>query len=514
MSRSIALAPSGLAIEHIEAEPSRLVIVARPTSKTAACPTCGATSVQVHGRSQRSLSDLPAHGRRVTIRVWIRRFRCDMVGCGQKTFSERLDATASRPYARRTSRLEGIVHHLGLALGGRPGQNLAQRLFLPVSKDTLLRVVRRHALQPTGTPRAVGIDDWAWKRGHRYGTIICDLERHRIIDLLPDREAATVTAWLAEHPTIQVIARDRGAGYRQAATEGRPEATQVADRWHLMENASAAFLTAVQQSMHAIRIALGIGIVDPKRLTRAERRQHSGWLRRKNENAAILALATQGVAIKDIVRRTGRSRKLVRQVVRGSRMDVFRSRMHSLDPFIEQLETAWTGGCRNGAALWRQVRAAGFAGSLRVVTEWATRQRREAIDGHPSGKPPSARRIARLMTTEREQASTTSARTIAMIRTAVPVLVTARDLMDRFHAMVRHRKSGDLATWITEATSSLLASFATGIVADRAAVQAALDEPWSNGQTEGQNTRLKLVKRQMYGRAKLDLLRARLFGAP
>jgi transposase len=281
MSRSIALAPFGLAIEHIQAEPSRLVIVARPTSKTAACPTCGATSVQVHGRSQLSLSDLPAHGRRVTIRVWIRRFRCDMVGCGQKTFSERLDATASRPYARRTSRLEGIVHHLGLALGGRPGQNLAQRLFLPVSKDTLLRVVRRHALQPTGTPRAVGIDDWAWKRGHRYGTIICDLERHRIIDLLPDREAATVTAWLAEHPTIKVIARDRGAGYMQAATEGRPEATQVADRWHLMENASAAYLTAVQQSKHAIRIALGIGIVDPKRLTRAERRQHSGWLRRR-----------------------------------------------------------------------------------------------------------------------------------------------------------------------------------------------------------------------------------------
>ena len=128
-------------------------------------------------------------------------------------------------------------------------------------------------------------NDWAWKRGHRYGTIICDLEQRRIIDILPDREAATVTAWLAERPTISIIARDRGAGYIQAATEGRPEAIQVADRWHLMENASAAFLTAVQQSMRTIRTAVGAGVVDPTLLSCVERRQHAGWLRREEENA-------------------------------------------------------------------------------------------------------------------------------------------------------------------------------------------------------------------------------------
>jgi transposase len=182
----------------------------------------------------------------------------------------------------------------------------------------------------------VGIDDRAWKRGHRYETIIRDLERPRIIDVLPDREAATVTAWLTQHPSITVIARDRGAGYKQAATDGCPQGVQVADRWHLVENASAAFLNAERRSMHAIRKAVGTGAVDPASLSAAERRQHSGWLLREAENAAILALAAQGVAIKEIMRRTDKSRGLVRQVVRGARTDMFRSRMSSLDPFLAQ----------------------------------------------------------------------------------------------------------------------------------------------------------------------------------
>jgi transposase len=176
----------------------------------------------------------------------------------------------------------------------------------------------------------VGIDDWAWKRGHRYGTIICDLEQRRIIDILPDREAATVATWLAARPSIAVIARDRGAGYRQAASDGRPEAVQVADRWHLMENASAAFLTAVQRSMQAIRKAVGVGVVDPALLTSAEVRQHDGWLRREKENTAVLDLAKNGTTIKEIVRRTGRSRGLVRQIIRTDRADIFRTRMGSL----------------------------------------------------------------------------------------------------------------------------------------------------------------------------------------
>src|SRR3954453_20322607 len=151
------------------------------------------------------------------------------------------DEAVLAPRARRTGRLEMIVHHLGLALGGRPAASFAERLMIPVSKDTLLRVVRRRAQLPADTLTVIGIDDFAWRRNHRYGTIVCDLERRRTVTLLPDREPATVRAWLSKHPAINIVSRDRGGGYGEAAAKALPNAIQVADRWHLMENASAAF---------------------------------------------------------------------------------------------------------------------------------------------------------------------------------------------------------------------------------------------------------------------------------
>ncbi len=189
--------------------------------------------------------------------------------------------------------------------------------------------------------------------------------------------------------------------------------------------------------------------------------------------------------------------------------------MSSLDPFTKQLETEWEEGCRNGSELWRRVKAAGFLGSLRVVTEWTTRRRRDANATSAAAGPqktPSARSIARLMTTERSRPSGEGARAMAIIEGAIPDLVAARDLTDRFHQIIQRQKHIELEPWIADATHSMMASFATGITRDQAAVQAALQQPWSNGQTKGQNTKLKLVKRQMYGRAKLDLLRARLVG--
>ena len=291
---------------------------------------------------------------------------------------------------------------------------------------------------------------------------------------------------------------------------------QVADRWHLMENASAAFLDVVRRSMGAIRKALGTGPIDPASLTAAERKQHAKWLHREAENAAILELGKSGTTIRKIVRRTGRSRGLVRQVLRGGRGDVFCSRMSSLEPFVERLEAEWASGHRNGAALWRRLQAEGFRGALRVVTEWATRKRRGQSAPSAAGLPYktlSARRIARTMTRDRDLPSKTVADTIAALGNAVADVVAARDLLDRFHQLVRERRRADLDGWIADARRGPMAWFANGILQDKDAVAAALTEQWSNGQTEGQNTKLKLVKRQMYGRASLDLLRARLMGA-
>jgi len=427
-----------------------------------------------------------------------RRFRCGAVLCGRRIFNERFDADIL----------------LALALGGRPAASFARRLMLPVSNDTLLRLVRRRGAPPFEAPTVVGIDDWAWRRNQRYGTIICDLERRRTIALLSDREPATAQAWLSGQPQIAVVARDRGGGYALAAKKALPLAIQVADRWHLMENASRAFLDAVRKSMRHIRVAIGAAQIDPDLLTAAETIQFEGYLRREETNAVILGLAKDGVTIKEIVRRTGYSRGLARKVLRGERSDVFRVRESSLEVHLPWLDAQWAIGSRNGADLWRQLKQQGFRGCLRVVAEWAARRRQaDKADIGAISRAPSARTIARLMTVGRDGLSKSQTVIVAAIERGAPSLVHAREVIAAFQAMVRRRLLVDLDPWLERAQTSLVAPFANGIIKDKAAVSAAISSNWSNGQTEGQITKLKLVKRQMYGRAKLDLLQARVIGA-
>jgi len=508
------LVPQGFVVEGAAYQGNRTLITVRHFNEFGICPSCGTVSRRVHSRYRRSANDLPLSGRNVQLWVIARRFRCDAVLCGRQIFTERFAESVLAPSARRTARLDGIIHHLGLALGGRPAACFAKRLMLPVSNDTLLRVVRRRARLPSDPLKVIGIDDWAWRRNYRYGSIICDLERRRIVRLLADREPATAQAWLAGHPEIAIIARDRGGGYGEAAAKALPNAIQVADRWHLMENASRAFLNAVRKSMRNIRAVIGATTINPELLTCAERIQYEGYLHREETNAAVLAMAKDGVPIKQIVRGTGHSRKLVRQIIRGERSDVFRLRQSSLDAYLPLLDAQWDAGCRNAAELWRRLKAQGFRGSLRVVGEWATRRRRaELVDAASIQRIPSARVIARLMTTGWDTLAKAETVTIAAIENGLPALVQARELIAAFHAMIRRKAEPELSQWIARAWESLVASFANGVVKDEAAVRAAIASPWSNGQTEGQITKLKLVKRQMYGRAKIDLLQARLIGA-
>ena len=403
---------------------------------------------------------------------------------------------------------------LGLMLGGRPAQALAERLLLPVSKDTFLRSVRAASRCTPEQLRVIGIDDWAWRRGRRYGTLICDLERRRIVDILPDREPATVEAWLDRHPGIKIVARDRDGGYGRAVSRALPNAVQVADRWHLLDNCGKAFLAAVRRSMPDIRKAFDSRAIAPGLLTGAERLLHEGFLRRQQTNSTVRRMAGDSLPIKQIVRMTGLRRNLVRQILRGEREDAFRLRQSSLEPWLPWLTREWESGCRNGAELWRRLRAKGFGGSLRVVGEWPTRQRRAEASAYAApGRCPSARRIARMMTTARDHLSRSDAVTVARIEAAVPDLAAACALTGRFANMVRNSEHDNLEEWLSEAGGSLLASLARGLNADKHAVPAALREPWSNGQTEGQINKLKALKRQMYGRANLDLLRARLVAA-
>lgn len=480
------LIPAELNVEAVHHRPDVIVVAACGQSGGCRCPECGTTSHRVHSRYPRIIADLPCAGRRIELHLTVRRFVCAADECRRKIFAERFGNDIVRPMARRTARLDTLVHHLALALGGRPAARFADRLGFPVSNDTLLRTIRRYDRPPPPPPSVISIDDWAWRRNHRYGTIICDLERRKAIALLPDREPATAKAWLVQHPQIEIVARDRGGGYAQAATQALPYANQVADRWHLMENASHAFLDAVRRSMRQVRIAVGTATVNPKLLTAAERLQYEGYLRREEANAIIRGLVGEGLSIKEIVRRTGHSRKLVRSVVRGQRTDIFRVRQTSLEPHPPWLEAQWDAGLRNGAELWRRLRLAGFGGGLRVVTEWATRRRRAEKAENGLGHAPAARTIVRLMTLERNNLTKAQTMTVAAIEERLPDLVEARDVVESFHEMLRRKSKDDLDTWLARAATSLVASFANGVIRDRAAVQNAITQ---SGRTARQRAR-------------------------
>ena len=510
----LKLVLSGLLVDRHEIGVDGIVVHAHSASATSACPGCGLPSSSIHSRYKRSLGDLPAHGRRLRIRLTARRFRCRNAACERRVFTERFAPDLIQTHARRTSRLDVLTHAIALALGGRPGERLAGRLSMPVSADTLLRLLRRRAPPTPSDVRVVGIDDFAWLKGQRYGTVVCDLERHCTVDLLPDREGSTVADWLAAHPGVEIVCRDRGSGFREGAAKGAPQALQICDRWHLLENATAAFVEAVKRHMGDLRRAIAGSDVDADALSAAERKQWVGWQRRDEVNGAVRSLHGQGHSIKGIVRTTGVSRQTVRRILAGTRDDVFRSRSSTLDRWAERLCAEWNGGCRNGAELWRRLRSAGYRGSQRVVTEWATRRRRSTAaspDRLATVLPaPPAQTIARLLTRERDCRSDEALRIRVAVETASPRIVAARNLLDRFRTMVAAKKTDDLTAWLDEAADSELASFASGVRDDEAAVRAAIVQPWSNGQTEGQVTRLKLVKRQMYGRANVDLLRARM----
>lgn len=320
-----------------------------------------------------------------------------------------------------------------------------------------------------------------------------------------------VEAWLRAHPGVEVGARDRNGGYDSAVAKALPEAVQVADRWHSLENVSAAFLSAVQNSMPAICKAIGITRLDPKLLTAAEKLQYEGFGRRQTTNKMVRHMACDGTPIKQIVRRTGLSRQLVRQILRGERENVFRIRESSVTPWLARLEREWSGGCRNSAELWRRLKMEGFGNSLRVVGEWATRQRRaERALPMGVGRSPSVLRIARLLTTARDHLSKVDAVLVAQMEAVLPDLAKARLLADQFICMVRNSSADQLASCLAKAEVSVLSALARGLRKDQAAVSAALTEPLSNGQTEVQINRLKLLKRQMYGRAGIALLKARI----
>src|SRR3954453_12964937 len=382
----VSLVPSGLTVDRLLPSPDRILLIARSRSTSAACPSCGGTSSRVHSFYSRRLADLPWQGRVVELQVRTRRFRCTSLQCRRCIFAERLDI--ARPKARRTVRLREIQQQIGLALGGEAGSRLAGRLAMPVSGDTLLRLVRASGIVVSPTPRILRVGDWAWRRGQRYGTIICDLERRRVINLLPDRTGETLASWLRQHCTdVAVVSRDRAGAYAEGIGSGAPQATQVADRWHLMVNASEALRRVLDRHSGALRRAARLCLPPAVMSVSATGKQQAATQRdrqraqRREQRQAryeeVARLHRAGMPLRRIARRLSMARNAVRRWLRAGEAPIYRRALGSsaLDRHLGYVERRWAEGCHNSAQLWRELHDRGFNGGYDIVRRWAIRRR-------------------------------------------------------------------------------------------------------------------------------------------
>jgi transposase len=524
-----------------------LTFTLRTTRAAAECPSCATPSYHIHSCYTRTIADLPWGGSAVRLLLQVRKFFCRTMTCPQRIFTERLPQVVA-PYARKTARLTEVLRLIGLALGGTAAARLAVRLGLPVSATTLLRLITATGQPAVPIPRALGIDEWAWRRSSRYGTLLCDLETHAVVDLLPDRSADSVAAWLQAHPGVEIVSRDRSGLYSDGVTRGAPTAIQVADRFHLLKNLGDAleqFFLQKRQCLKDAASALAHAQAtasDPAatplipttrpRVPWQQRAEDASLARHAQRIAAydqILALRAKGVAVADIARIVGVSRRTVYRYVRFASPPQRKEpgpRKTPLDPYKAYLISRWQEGCQNAQRLWREIRTQGYAHSSAPVQRFVKLYLREVTAAGAAGagalprtlpaRPLTARQVALLFLRRPVDLTETQQALLKHLRDGDSTIAASYMLTQAFAEMLRERQGERLEAWIEEVARSdnrELRRFASGLQEDQAAVTAGLTLEWSNGPTEGHIHRLKLLKRQMYGRAGFVLLRQRILHA-
>ena len=386
-------------------------------------------------------------------------------------------------------------------------------------------------------PRVIAVDDWAWRRGHRYGTILVDLERNQVIDLLPDRQAETLAIWLRKHPSIEIVARDRAGAYADGARQGAPQAVQVADRWHMLRNLGDAVRAVVDRQHRAIRLigkelseertqnTVAMIVVVPATVAKpsaAVRRSQEAYARRQTRYEEAARLKKAGVSLKRIAALMGSERKTIRNWLRSGGAALWKKPrgVRVLTPYHDVLHRRWNEGCRNAALLWRELVALGFSGPPGTLRNWAGQQRKSEPDvtanpGMPATFSPesSARETARLLMADPTGLSQPEQKFVSRVLAHVPDLASSIAVAKRFSSLLRRKSTEDLDEVLVAAAATSLTRFAAGLRRDIGAVQASLDLPWTTSPAEGQINRLKMLKRTMYGRAGFALLRARVLNA-
>lgn len=557
----------GLCVEDGEVTATRVILKLSSTQMTSACPICSESSGAVHSEYSRELADLPWCGMVVVLHLHVRKFFCRNKTCARKIFTERLPHV-TQPYRRQTNRLHDEQLQLALEQGGAAAARTSCRQGFQTSAKTHLRRISHAPSQPASTPHALGVDDWAMRKSQTYGTILVDLDRRRPVDLLADRTAATLEQWLKDHPGVEIITRDRSNEYIEGATRGAPDAIQVADRFHLVKNVHEALQRLLERHSASLRAAASaVNAYCPDSLEQAstddagrtqcpdtekmsvpeqpQNDQHSKQQRLIEEHRAkrhvryceVQALRADGASMRQISRQLGIHYTTVRRFLadqfpeRASRQ----SMPSILDPHIPYLKEQLMAGQDNGIQLWRDLRDRhAYHGSRALVSRWVAANRslcppqslKPARKGRPaSPKPhqpaprfriPSARTATWLLVADENCLSDDQAAFVDHLLETCPDAKGGQQLTIAFRNMVKARNVQAFDEWLAQVKAQGIpefSSFAAGLRRDDAAVRATLLHSYSSAQSEGQITRLKLIKRSMYGRGSFELLRRRVLAA-
>ncbi len=537
-----------LAACHVDTTAAQITLLVCSTQTRVPCPLCAIPARRIHSWYTRTLADLPWAEYRVHLQLRVRKWFCRNRHCCRRIFTERVPTVAT-PWARHTLRLAQHLVAVALALGGKAGVRLSQRWGLAVSRNTLLRLLRRQPLPAGPTPTVLGIDDFALRKRHTYGTILVDLERHQPVALLPDRTAETVAQWLQAHPGVEVITRDRSSTYAEGARQGAPAATQVADRFHVLQNLAEALtqvftthgtaLDAVNATAHQRPVPLPDGTsavpVPPPPTPPAEQaRAAQRAARRQARYDTVWALHRQGWSTAAIAAQVGCSRRTIERYRQMPTWPVPQHRRHYgrsiLNPYKAYLLERWNAGCHTAIQLFQEIQPRGYTGSYRRVTAYVSRIRQAQgipprrqgrrqilpVVAEPVSQPLTPHRATWLVLRREAQRTEAEAQQLAQLHEHSAQVAEAIDLAQDFTQMVRQRQPEHLDPWLARAGTSALEAvrrFASGLRDDYAAVKAGVTLPWSSGPVEGHINRLKMLKRQMFGRAHLDLLSRRFVRA-
>ncbi|MGQ4616274.1 ISL3 family transposase [Nocardia sp. R7R-8] len=520
----------GLRIEVIRAAGSTVRIEAATSDDPVGCPGCGTLSGRVHSRYRRRLSDTSITGREVVIGLQVRRLFCDNSDCGKTTFAEQVPQLAAR-HARRTLILQHTLCAVALALGGRAGARLTRQLAATVSRMTLLRQIRALPDPQHPIPRVLGVDDFALRRGHEYGTILIDMHTRRPIEVLEDRTADTLAAWLRAHPGVEIVCRDRAGAYAEGAAMGAPDAVQVADRWHIWHNlgeavertvarhrASLPAATTAPEPQDGSEIAAAAAGILPGPAAPEERQDRTA-VRTRQRWAEVHALLAQGTSILAISRELGLARGTTRRFARAESADELLVnnrlgyRVSILEAYKPDLHRRWNEGCTNATQLFQEIKARGYQGSEKLVRNYL--QPFRALTHAPAAppKPPTVRTVVSWIMTNPDTLAAEHRASLDAILAVSPELTALAGHVRAFAEIMGQRRGRDLERWMAAVATDdqpPLHSFVRGLRRDQDAVTAGLTMSWSSGTVEGHVNRFKMLKRQMFGRAKTDLLRKRI----